>query len=78
MDIHSEVSFVCIIELISSYWVFDLVLGIFYISVIPPSWGRIFVENELLSKKYLGFLGKKLYGSTKLGEKPSIKCVNFI
>lgn len=36
------------------------------------------MKNELLSKKYLGFLGKKLYGSTKLGEKPSIKCVNFI
>lgn len=36
------------------------------------------MKNELLSKKYLGFLGKKFYGSTKLGEKSYIKCVNFI
>lgn len=39
--------------------------------------GENFVKNESLSRKHR-ILGKKFYGSTKVGGKPYVKCANFI
>lgn len=41
LDTHNEVSFVYVPEWFLDIWVFDLVLGMFYVSVMCLFWGRI-------------------------------------
>lgn len=66
LDLHNEVSFVCITELISRYLGFwSFTRNILYFCCAFPL-GEDFVKNELLSKKHLGFLDKDVLWKHKV------------